>query len=85
MQSKSTYQNGQTWQKVREFLPRENRLNEKEMPLEERVEMGDTSIHIDHYVPQKAKAVVIILHGVGGNGRLPRWVASLHSWMEPPR
>ena len=32
--------------------------------------MDGASIHVDHYIPQKAKAIIVILHGVGGNGRL---------------
>lgn len=43
MQQINVYQNNQTWQKVQEFLPQENRLNDKEMPIQEWIEMGDTS------------------------------------------
>lgn len=75
MQQKTLYQNNQIWLKVQEFLPPENRLFDKEIPVQEWVETDHTSIHVDHYVPQKTKAVVVVLHGVGGNGRLLSFIA----------
>lgn len=75
MQYKNTYRNNQIWQRVQNFLPQENRLTDKDMPIQEWIEMDGISIHVDHYVPQKVKEIIVVLHGVGGNGRLLSFIA----------
>lgn len=71
----TNYENDRIWRKVQEYLPEENRLNDKNMPVEEWVQTDDMSIHVDHYVHEKAKATILVLHGVGGNGRLLSFIA----------
>ncbi len=69
------YKENETWQKVQDFLPKHNQLNQNEMPVQEWVEMEKMSIHVDHYIQKNPKATIIMLHGVGGNGRLLSFIA----------
>jgi len=72
-----TYDCDPVWPRIQEFLPEECRLTADNMPDEEYVAMsGRFSVHIDHYVPDEAKTVLVVLHGVGGNGRLLSFVAA---------
>ena len=52
------------------LLPPNNRISESIRPEEYFWRWKDSDIHIDRYINQDAKAKVILLHGVGGNGRL---------------
>jgi len=71
-----TYENDPVWRKVQEYLPLENRLNENNMPKEEYVDVNKRfHIHVDHYEADSPKAQLLLLHGVGGNGRLLSFLA----------
>ena len=63
------YENDTVWKKVQEFLPEENRLNADNLPKEEWMKFDEKIIHVDYYSAAEEKGVVIIYHGVGGNGR----------------
>ena len=47
-------------------MPTENRIDNNNVPQEEWIEIGKNQIHIDHYIGNDTKGVVIIYHGVGG-------------------
>jgi alpha-beta hydrolase superfamily lysophospholipase len=69
------YENDTVWKKVQEFLPEENRLNADNLPKEEWMKFDEKIIHVDYYSAAEEKGVVIIYHGVGGNGRLLSFIA----------
>ena len=69
------YSHNTIWKQIQGYLPEENRLNDAHMPTEEWMEIGENTIHIDHYHQGNAKGVVILYHGVGGNGRLLSFIA----------
>lgn len=69
------YANDVIWQQTQEYLPKRNRLNASNLPDEEWFSFGKTTIHVDHYACDHGKGVVIIFHGVGGNGRLLSFIA----------
>ncbi len=65
-----TYWTQETWKTVQKFLPDENRITEDHYPFERYWEWGHCRVHIDYYPNPSAKVKIILLHGVGGNGRL---------------
>jgi len=65
-----TYQNHKTWKDMQKYLPENNRINSEVYPDEYYWEWQDNKIHIDFYKNDSSKAKLILLHGVGGNGRL---------------
>ena len=69
------YENDIIWREIQEYLPVENRIDENNAPKEEWIETGKNQIHIDHYICNEAKGIVVIYHGVGGNGRLLSFIA----------
>ena len=69
------YENDTIWRQVQEYLPVKNRIDDNNVPKEEWIETGNNQIHIDHYICNDAKGVVVIYHGVGGNGRLLSFIA----------
>ncbi len=69
------YQNQTAWRTVQPFLPEENRINLDNQPQEYFYDWRNCQIHVDHYQQAKPKARIIILHGVGGNGRLLSFIA----------
>ena len=69
------YENDIIWREIQEYLPVENRIDENNAPKEEWIETGKNQIHIDHYICNDAKGIVVIYHGVGGNGRLLSFIA----------
>jgi pimeloyl-ACP methyl ester carboxylesterase len=62
------------WEEIQTFLPEANRINPENKPEEIRWQWGNNWIHIDCYPNPAGKAKVILLHGVGGNGRLLSFV-----------
>lgn len=65
-----TYREQKTWQLMQKYLPEHNRITEKFHPTEEFWLWENNKIHLDTYRNSSSKAKVILLHGVGGNGRL---------------
>lgn len=63
-----------SWKALQKLLPLKNRINSIKSPEETYVEMNNMSIHLDVY-EQGANTSIIILHGVGGNGRLLSFMA----------
>lgn len=64
-----SYKNQNAWKAIQSYLPEEYQLNENTMPKEEYWDWQGHRIHLDTYRNEKAKAKVILLHGVGTNGR----------------
>lgn len=63
------YDNQKAWREIQNYLPKEYRLTEDTMPAEEYWDWNGHKIHLDTYRNAGAKAKVILLHGVGTNGR----------------
>lgn len=58
------------------MLPERNRIAADACPVEEWWEWDGHRIHIDRYANPNAQAKVILLHGVGGNGRVLSFVGA---------
>ena len=58
------------------LLPEHNRIVDQNQPEEVIWNWKGNSIHIDHYKNSQAKARVLMIHGVGGNGRLLSFLAA---------
>lgn len=69
------YKDDVTWKKIQRYLPKKNRLRYENLPREYFVTIDNCKIHLDHYIPQEPKARIVLLHGVGGNGRLLSFIA----------
>ncbi len=70
------YKSDIVWKKVQSYLPPQNRLHTDMEPEERFIQLSDGNrIHVDIYAPSNAKATIILLHGVGGNGRLLSFLA----------
>lgn len=63
------YDNQKAWREIQNYLPKEYRLTKDTMPAEEYWDWNGHKIHLDTYRNAGAKAKVILLHGVGTNGR----------------
>lgn len=65
-----SYQQEPNWQKLQNYLPQKYRLNQNNLPKEWYWSWKDGyDIHVDHYPNPQADAKIILLHGVGTNGR----------------
>lgn len=73
---KTGYEKDIIWRDIQKFLPKENRIDDSSVPSEEWLKFNENDIHIDHYINENSKGVVVIFHGVGGNGRLLSFIAS---------
>lgn len=70
------YKSDKVWRKVQNYLPQKNRLHKEIEPDESFLLLRDGNrIHLDIYSPPCARATIILLHGVGGNGRLLSFLA----------
>ena len=65
-----TYKSQDTWKKIQKYLPENNRITQDSYPLEEWWEWNNNKVHIDYYPNPSSDVKLILLHGVGGNGRL---------------
>lgn len=70
-----SYKNDCFWEKVQTFLPLKNQISTDIFPQEYFIDIQNIKVHIDHYKVKNAKARIILLHGVGGNGRLLSFIA----------
>lgn len=64
-----TYATQPEWRAIQEFLPEKYRLTPGSEPAEEWWEHRGHRLHLDAYRNPEAPAKVILLHGVGTNGR----------------
>lgn len=65
-----TYKNKKIWKKIQNYLPKHNRITKDFYPVENYWEWHQNNIHIDFYPNPSSKVKIILLHGIGGNGRL---------------
>lgn len=64
------------WKEVQKYLPEHNRISDEVTPSEKTVDFSDIKIRYDEYVPAKSfEKIIVIFHGVGGNGRLLSFIA----------
>lgn len=64
-----SYANQPEWRAIQEFLPADYRLTPGTEPAEEWWEVEGHRVHLDTYRDPDAPVKVILLHGVGTNGR----------------
>lgn len=64
-----SYANQREWRAIQEFLPADYRITPGTKPAEEWWEVEGHRIHLDTYRDPDAPVKVILLHGVGTNGR----------------
>jgi len=65
----TTYAQQAEWRRIQSFLPVEFQLQPGQEPQEEWWQWGEHRIHLDCYRNPAAPLKVILLHGVGTNGR----------------
>ena len=68
------YFENNAWKELQTLLPLKNRITKKIKPLEKYKSVNGMKIHIDEY-ERNSKVSVVVLHGVGGNGRLVSFFA----------
>lgn len=65
-----SYQQDSSWQKLQQTMPEAYRLSANTLPKEWFWDWKyNYKLHVDHYPNPQAKAKIILLHGVGTNGR----------------
>lgn len=69
------YENLTTWKQIESHLPEGFRTSPSTLPQESFIDWNGWKIHLDSYKNPVAPAKVILLHGVGGNGRLLSFIA----------
>lgn len=65
----NSYTQQQAWQQLQHYLPEAYQLTEYTQPQEYFWSWHGHQIHVDHYPLATATAKVILVHGVGTNGR----------------
>lgn len=63
------YDQNRAWQRVQQFLPPEFRFGESFKPAEEFWDWQGHKIHLDRFARPGSPVTIILLHGVGNNGR----------------
>lgn len=63
------------WKRLQPLLPERTRFGIVMEPREEFIDMSGINVHLDVY-DQGSETTIILLHGVGGNGRLLSFFAS---------
>lgn len=74
--AENLYKNLSEWKQIETFLPEGFRTSPSTLPEESFVDWNGWKIHLDSYKNANAPAKVILLHGVGGNGRLLSFIAA---------
>ena len=65
----SSYEQDESWKKLQQHLPPHFRINEANQPKESFWKWNNYNIHLDYYRNPNSSAKVILLHGLGTNGR----------------
>lgn len=68
------YSEEEAWRELQALLPSRNQITDDSKPLENYKTINGMEIHIDEY-ERDALISVVVLHGVGGNGRLLSFLA----------
>lgn len=63
------YSEQKQWEKIMAFLPKAWHFTKNDAPLEEHWDWKGNLVHLDTFRNPQAKAKIILLHGVGTNGR----------------
>ena len=63
------YNENAAWKELQSCLPSRNRITDEIKPNEKYRKINGMEIHIDEY-ERDSNITFVILHGVGGNGRL---------------
>lgn len=63
------------WDDIPKLFPEKCRINEINRPTEMFWDWRTNKIHLDYYKNPESEAKIILLHGVGGNGRLLSFIA----------
>lgn len=63
------YSEQDNWRRIMSFLPKKFYFNEECYPFEEHWNWKGNNVHLDTFRNPNAKAKLILLHGVGTNGR----------------
>lgn len=71
-----SYEGLQKWKEIMWRLPKHNQLDAECMPEEVIWDWDGNKIHVDYYKNSKSKMKLIVLHGVGGNGRLLSFIGA---------
>ncbi len=71
-----SYEELHRWKEIMAHLPEHNRIDDHAQPEEVLWNWQGNTIHIDHYKNPQAKVRVVMVHGVGGNGRLLSFLAA---------
>ncbi len=69
MQNMKTYEENKSWRKIASYLPKNYQLAANDYPKEKVYPWKGHQIHLDTYLNNSAPAKVLLLHGVGTNGR----------------
>lgn len=64
-----SYQNQTAWKEIQECLPKKYHFTKEYQPVEKWWDWQGNQVHLDCFLNSQAKAKVILLHGVGTNGR----------------
>lgn len=64
-----SYAEQDAWKKLQKKFPIEYQLSDTELPQEYFWSWRDDQVHVDHYPRPNSTAKIILLHGVGTNGR----------------
>ena len=65
----TSYTQQDAWKKLQERMPENYRLDENNQPQEYFWQWQNNQVHVDFYPNPQSPAKVILLHGVGTNGR----------------
>lgn len=68
------YSDDNSWKELQLLLPVKNRIDQIAEPEEKYIEVNGMEIHIDEY-EMSSETSIVVLHGVGGNGRLVSFFA----------
>jgi len=69
MTERRYYRDQNAWRQLQEFLPPRLRLTDETAPEEDFWDWNGHTVHLDRYRKPEATARVVLLHGVGTNGR----------------
>lgn len=70
-----SYEGEATWRQIQAYLPEENQITPGCAPAEDYLDLGFAQVHVDVYRAAQPTGVVVLFHGVGGNGRLLEFIA----------
>ena len=71
----TSYKQMPIWDEIPKLYPVKSQINETIKPEEIYWEWKNNKIHLDYYPNSQSKVKIILLHGVGGNGRLLSFIA----------